>query len=421
MISNEADHARGLDDQDELRAFRDRFVFSDPRLIYLDGNSLGRLPKAAVELSRALVEREWGERLIRSWNESWLGLPERIGGKIARLIGAGADEVIVADSTSVNLFKLALAALRVNAHRLKIVTDDLNFPSDVYVLQAVANLVGRGRTLEVVRSPDGVSMPMDRLHAAIDADTALVSLSHVSFKSGFAYDLSAVTDVAHRARAVVLWDFSHSVGVMPIDLALVGADLAVGCTYKYLNGGPGAPAFLYVRRDWQDVALNPLAGWFGHADPFDFGLDYRPAAGLRRFLTGTPPVLSLAPIEPGVDLVLEAGLDRIRAKSVRQTEFLIELWEEHLKPLGFALNSPREARRRGSHVSLGHDDAYRIDQALIHRFQIIPDFRPPDNLRLGVCPLSTTFAELHATVIALRQIVLERLYEQYPCDRRGVP
>ncbi len=420
MIPTDADRARQLDEQDELRSFRDRFVIDDPGLIYLDGNSLGRLPKASRARARQLIEDEWGDRLIRGWNESWFQLQERIGGKIARLIGAGVDEVIVADSTSVNLFKLALAALRVRPDRLKIVSDDLNFPSDLYVLQAVLKLAGGGRNLDIVRSPDGLSMPMNRMHAAIDADTALVSLSHVAFKSGFAYDLAAVTDMAHRAGAVVLWDFSHSVGVMPIDLALVGADLAVGCTYKHLNGGPGAPAFLYVRRDWQEVLRNPLAGWFGHSDPFGFELDYRPAGGLRRCLTGTPPVLSTALIEPGVDLVLEAGVDRIRVKSERQTEYLIELWAALLQPLGFTLNSPRAARQRGAHVSLGHPEGWRINRALIEHLNVIPDFRMPDNLRFGVCPLYTSFAELHTAVMALRQVVVDRLYERYSAERSGV-
>ena len=277
-----------------------------------------------------------------------------------------------------------------------------------------------GRRLEVVRSPDGISVPEGRLAEVIDGDTALVSLSHTAFKSGFVHDLAAVTRLAHAAGAMVLWDVSHSVGAMPLTLAEAGADLAVGCTYKYLCGGPGAPAFLYVRRDLQEMLHNPVAGWFGCEGPFDFALGYRPAPGLRRFLTGTPPVLSLAAVEPGVDLLLEAGLGRVRAKSVAQTEYLVGLWEALLAPLGFTLNSPRDSDRRGSHVSLGHAEGWRINRALIDRMHVIPDFRLPDNLRFGVCPLYTTYAEIHAAVTALRRVVVERLYEQYPAERSGV-
>jgi kynureninase len=367
-----------------------------------------------------VAERQWGERLIRAWNEGWLGLAERVGAKVARLLGAGADEVIVADSTSVNLFKLAVAALRARPGRHTVVTDELNFPSDVYVLQSALDVMGPGHRLEVVRSPDGISVPEGRLAEVIDGDTALVSLSHTAFKSGFVHDLAAVTRLAHAAGALVLWDVSHSVGAMPLALAEAGADLAVGCTYKYLCGGPGAPAFLYVRRDLQGALHNPVAGWFGRDDPFGFALDYRPAPGLRRFLTGTPPVLSLAAVEPGVDLLLEAGLERVRAKSVAQTEYLIGLWEALLAPVGFTLNSPRDPERRGSHVSLGHAEGWRINRALIERMNVIPDFRLPDNLRLGVCPLYTTYAEVHAAVTALRRVVVERLYEEYPAERSGV-
>jgi kynureninase len=406
-----------LDRQDPLAGFRDRFIVDELGLVYLDGNSLGRLPRAAAELAQDLVGRQWGRRLIRGWNEGWLDLPERLGGKIARLIGAEEDEVLVADSTSVNLFKLAVAALRARPQRPKIVTDDLNFPSDLYVLQESSREDYR---LEVVPSPDGVHGPEAALAEAVNHDTGLVSLSHTTFKSGFVYDLAAVTALAHRAGALVLWDLSHSVGAVPVDLGAAGADLAVGCTYKYLNGGPGAPAFLYVRRGLQQRLANPIAGWFGRADPFGFELEYKPAPGLRHFLTGTPPVLSTALVEPGVDLVLEAGMDRVRAKSVAQSEYFIGLWEEWLAPQGFTLNSPCDSGRRGSHVSLGHPEGWRINRALIDREGVVPDFRLPDNLRFGICPLYTTYAELHAAADALRRVVAEERYLRYSPERRGV-
>jgi kynureninase len=419
-VPTDREYAVALDRQDELARFRERFLIADPGLIYMDGNSLGRLPLASLDRARDLLAVEWGQRLIGSWNAGWIDLAGRVGAKIARLLGAAPDEVIVADATSVNLFKLVVAALQADPSRTRVVTDDLNFPSDIYILQAALQLAGRGGRLEIVRSPDGLTVPLAALAAAVDTDTALVALSHTAFKSAFVHDLAAVTALAHRGGARVLWDLSHSVGAMPLALGEIGVDLAVGCTYKYLNGGPGAPAFLYVRRDLQEALENPIAGWFGRQDPFAFALDYQPASGLRRFLTGTPPVLSLALIEPGVDLLLEAGLERLRAKSVQQTEYLIALWEALLAPLGYTLNSPRDPSRRGSHVSLGHAEGLRINRALIDRMRVIPDFRYPDNIRLGVCPLYTTYAEIHAAVTALRDVVAEQVFARYSTERQGV-
>lgn len=408
--------ARLLDAQDPLAAYRHRFAFTDPDLIYLDGNSLGRLPKAAADLAADLVAAQWGEGLIRSWNSGWWQAPERIGAKIARLIGAQADEVIVADSTSVNLFKLAVAALRHNQGRTRILTDDLNFPSDVYLLQGVVDLLGGQHQLELVPSSDGIHGPEAALAGRMDERTALLTLSHTVFKSGFIYDMAGLTSAAHRAGALALWDLSHSVGSVPVDLNASGVDLAIGCTYKYLNGGPGAPAFLYVRKDLQEQLGNPLSGWWGQHRPFDFGLSYEPAAGLRRFLTGTMPIISLALIEPGVDLLLEAGIAALRAKSIAQTETLIGLWEAVLAPLGFTLNSPRDPNRRGSHVSLGHAEGLRIDLALINDRQVLPDFRAPDNIRLGIAPIYTSFEDIYTAVMHMREIVAGRIYEKYPID-----
>ncbi|MCS6845728.1 MAG: kynureninase [Caldilineales bacterium] len=412
-LPTDAAYAASLDALDPLAAWRERFVVADSDLIYLDGNSLGRLPKAAAELAATLVNEQWGRDLIRGWNAGWWQAPERIGAKIARLIGAQPDEVIVADSTSVNLFKLAVAALRCQPGRSRILTDDLNFPSDLYILQGVVNLLGGRHRMEVIPSPDGVHGPEDALLGRLDEDVALVTLSHTAFKSGFVYDMAKVTAAAHAAGALTLWDLSHSVGAVPVDLNGAKADLAVGCTYKYLNGGPGAPAFLYVRRDLQEALGNPISGWWGQERPFAFDLTYRPATGMRRFLTGTMPVLSLALIEPGVDLLLAAGMEAVRAKSVAQTEYLIGLWEAVLAPLGFRLSSPRDPRRRGSHVSLGHDEGLRIDLALIHDMQVLPDFRAPDHIRLGVAPLYTSYTDLHTAVMRMAAVVQGRLYEKY--------
>ncbi len=413
-------HAEALDQADVLAPYRAEFVIEDDHLIYLDGNSLGRLPRRTIDRMQAVIEHEWGRRLIRGWNEGWFTAPQRLGAKIAQLIGAQPDEVIVADSTSVNFFKLALAALEARPGRRVIVTDDLNFPSDLYLLQGALKLAGADYRLEQINSADGLTGPEAALTAALSADTALLTLTHTTFKSGFVYDLPGLTAAAHQAGALVLWDLSHTVGALPVDLNAAGVDLAVGCTYKYLNGGPGAPAFIYVRRDLQAALLNPIWGWFGQKDQFDMGLTYAPAPGLTRFLSGTPPQLALAAIEPALDLMLAAGLDRLRAKSVAQTEYLIALWEAWLAPLGVTLNSPRDPQRRGSHVSLGHPEALRIDRALIEEMDVIPDFRYPDNLRLGVAPLYTRFVDLYDGLDRLRRVLVERRYEHYPVERPDV-
>jgi kynureninase len=409
--------ARRLDAADPLARFRREFVVKDPRLIYLDGNSLGRLPRQAGPRLRQAIEREWGGRLIRGWGEGWFTASQRIGGKLAALVGARPDDVIVSDSTSVNLFKLVVAALRARPGRRTVVTDEANFPTDLYVLQGAIELLGQGHRLVVVKSEDGLTVSEDALARAIDRDTALVTLSHTAYRSAFVHDLGAVTALAHRAGALALWDLSHSIGAMPVGLAGAEADLAVGCTYKYVNGGPGAPAFLYVRADLQESLGNPIWGWFGRRDQFDMAPDYNPAPGMLRFLVGTPPILSLLAVEPGVDLLLEAGMDRVRAKSVAQTEYLVRLWERELRPLGFALNSPRDPARRGSHISLGHPEALRIDRTLIDEMAVLPDFRYPDNLRLGIAPLYTSFADLHEAVARIARVVRDRRYERYPAER----
>ena len=414
----DAAYALALDAEDALASFRERFVITDPDLIYLDGNSLGRLPKATAARADRLVNKEWGDRLIRSWNEGWLDAPTRVGAKIAQLIGAQPDEVIMADSTSVNLFKLVVAALRKQGgkQRGRILSDDLNFPSDVYVVQGAVDVLGGEHSLELLPSPDGIHGPVDALKEALDERTALLTLSHTVFKSGYTYDMADLSAAAREAGAVTLWDLSHSVGAVPVDLNAAGADLAVGCTYKYLNGGPGAPAFLYIRRELQEELANPVSGWMGQKGMFDFTLSYEPEVGLRRFLTGTPPVASLALVEPGVDMLLEAGMDRVRAKSVAQTDYVISLWEELLAPIGFSLNSPRDAHHRGSHVSLGHPQGLGVNLAMIRDMNIIPDFRPPDNIRLGVAPLYTSFSDLHAAVTRMRRIVTEGLFERYAAE-----
>ena len=412
--------AQRLDAADELAHFREAFVIADEDQIYLDGNSLGRLPRQTAERLQEVVQTEWGQDLVQGWNAGWYESPSRVGEKIARLVGAGPGQVVVGDSTSVNLFKLVLAALEKRPDRTCIVSDDLNFPSDLYILQGCIRLLGGRHHLHRVPSADGIIPNEQALYEAIDEQTALVTLSHVVFKSGYLYDAAAVTRRAHKVGALALWDLSHSVGAVPIELDRWSVDLAVGCTYKYLNGGPGAPAFLYVRQALHDAVQSPIWGWFGQRTPFAFDLDYQPTGGVARFLAGSPPILSLLAMEPALELTLEAGLERIRRKSVQLTTYLVYLVDSLLAPLGFSLGSPRDAERRGSHVSIRHPDAYRINRALIEEMNVLPDFREPDNIRLGLAPLYTTFAEVWLAVDCIRQVVEGKRHERYPATRQTV-
>lgn len=408
------DRARQLDAADPLAAYRERFFVGDDTLIYLDGNSLGRLPLVTADHLLEVIQQQWGGDLIESWGNSWWQLAGRIGDEIAPLIGAAPGSVVVADSTSVCLYKLALGAMRATSDRNVVITDESNFPTDRYVLSAAAEAAG-GRKLTVV--PDRDAEPdEDGIIAAVDADTALLSLSHVAFKSGYLYDMELISRAAHDAGALVLWDLSHSAGVVPMHLGDV--DLAVGCTYKYLNGGPGSPAFLYVNPSL-DIA-NPLTGWWGHAEPFTFEPKYRPAASIERFQTGTMPILSLAAIAPAVAIIREAGVDAIRAKSIDLTSYLIDLADEVLTPLGFSVASPRQNERRGSHVSLRHADGWRITRAMIGEGRLVPDFREPDNIRLGLAPLYTAYGDVHTALHRIRLLVSSGAHERYSVSRTTV-
>ncbi|MDJ0924097.1 MAG: kynureninase [Acidimicrobiia bacterium] len=404
--------AQTLDAADPLRSFADEFSPLDPGLIYLDGNSLGRLPRATSSRLAEVLDHEWGDRLIRSWSERWWDQADRLGDAVAELIGAKPREVLVADSTSVVLFKLTLGALHARPARSRIVTDALNFPTDNYITKAAADL--SGCTVTTVASADGIHGPTEQLVAELDEDTALLTLSHVAFKSGYLYDMERLTAAAHDVGALVLWDLSHSVGAVPVHLNRCRADLAVGCTYKYLNGGPGSPAFLYVGDHVDTEITNPLTGWWGHAEPFDFDLQFEPARSIRRFQTGTMPILSLAALEPGVALARAAGLPRIREKSLALTAFFIDVAEQILAPLGFRLASPRDGKQRGSHVALQHPDGWRITQAIIEQANLIPDFRAPDNIRFGFSPLYSSFTEAHTAVGRIARVVRGKLHLDYP-------
>ena len=389
------DDARALDATDPLKAFRDRFTLPEG-VIYLDGNSLGALPKTAGERVAEAVATEWGEGLIRSWNShDWIGAPARVGGKIARLIGAAPHEVVVADSTSVNLYKLIVAAMRKQAGRKTILSEPGNFPTDLYVAQGAAELLADAELR---------LLPAEQLARSIDADTALVMLTHVHYKSGAKHDMAAITRRAHAAGALVLWDLSHSAGAVEVDLNGAGADLAVGCGYKYFNGGPGAPAFLFVAERHQANLRSPLTGWMGHAAPFAFGDDYQPAAGIDRFLCGTPSVLAMLALEVGIEQFDGTDMAAVSAKSQKLCSLFIDLVEDRCAGLGLTLATPRDPAARGSHVSFAHEHAYPIMQALIER-GVIGDFRAPDIIRFGFTPLYVGFEDVWRAVDVLLEIL----------------
>lgn len=391
-----------LDRGDSLAAWRDRFVCPEG-VIYLDGNSLGALPTATASRLAEVVQQEWGIGLIRSWDSAhWIDAPTRIGDKIARLIGAGPGEVVAADSTSVNLFKLLAGVLKMKSDRSVVLTERQNFPTDLYVAQSVVGLLGGVCALRVV---DRV-----QLESALDRDVAVLALTHVDYTSGALHDMARLTEAAHRAGALALWDLSHSAGAVSLDVNAANVDLAVGCGYKYLNGGPGAPAYLFVARRWHDALPPALSGWMGHAAPFGFEARYRPAPGIKRQLAGTPLILGMAALEVGIDLWLEVD----RALAWRKAQSLGDLFIRLVDGLGgFALQvaSPRDATQRGAQVSVRHPQADRVMQALIDQ-GVIGDFRPPDLMRFGFAPLSTRYVDVWDAANQLGQVLGGRAWAQ---------
>jgi kynureninase len=400
-VSASREEAAALDAADPLAGFRDRFLIDDEALVYLDGNSLGRPPRAAVERAEAFLRDGWAKRLIRGWDEGWMELPTRLGDRLGTaLLGAAPGQVVLADSTTVCLYKLASAALDARPDRTELVTDTGNFPTDRYVLEALADQRGLAiHWLDDDPHPDDVA-------AAIGPQTALVALSHVAYRSGRLLDMPGITRAAHRAGALTLWDLCHSVGAVPVELDESGADLAVGCTYKFLNGGPGAPAFLYVRAAHQHALRQPIWGWLGSRDPFAMGPRYVPADGISQALSGTPPVLALTAASAGIELSAEAGIDRIRAKGIALTELVIALADDRLADHGVLVETPRDPRERGAHVALSHPRARKLCAALVER-GVVGDFRGPDVLRFGVSPLTTRFTDVWDAVATFADLLAE--------------
>ena len=389
-----------LDARDPIAHLRDRFVMPEGE-IYLSGNSLGCLPKSVAPRLVQAVSQEWGTGLIRSWNEAgWYLAPQRVGARIAALIGAGADDVIAADSTSVNLFKVLAAGLRLRAGRSKILAVAGDFPTDSYIAQGIAAFAD-------VRF---IRVNADDLIASIDEDVAIISLTHVNYRSGFIHDMGAITQAAHDKGALSVWDLSHSAGAMDLHVDALRADFAVGCGYKYLNGGPGAPAYVFVAKRHQSPFHHPLTGWLGHADPFAFAEEFTPAAGMDKVLSGTPPILSLLALDAALDVFDGVKMEQVRAKSQSLTGLFVSLADERLLGHGFVLASPRDASVRGAQVSLAHEHGSAICQVLIGR-GVIGDFRAPDLVRFGLAPVTTRHIDVYDAVDIIDSVMKARAWD----------
>ncbi|HXR28731.1 MAG TPA: kynureninase [Solirubrobacteraceae bacterium] len=388
------------DREDPLAAFRAEFLIPEEEIVYMDGNSLGRPPRAVLDSLEQVVRAGWSGRLIRAWTEGWMDVALALGDRIGALLGAGGGQVAVADSTTVCFYKAAAAALDARPGRTEILTDPGNFPTDRYVLESLARQ--RGLQLRWLEPQDATSGPSAReVAAALSERTALVTFTHVDYRTAAILDMAAITGAAHAAGALTIWDLSHSVGAVAVELDAAGADLAVGCTYKYLCGGPGSPAFIYVRGELQASLRQPIWGWLGRRDPFAMEPGYEPVEGIRAFLSGTPPILALHALSAGVELVERAGIARIRAKGIALTEYAIALADSWLAEHGITVASPREAALRGAHVALAREDAQSLCQRLATR-GVLADYRAPDVVRLGLSPLSTSFAEVWDALSALR-------------------
>lgn len=398
--------AEELDAQDPLAPYRARFAIPDDAVVYLDGNSLGRPPGATAARLESVLRHEWGDRLIRSWSEGWMDLPLEVGDRLgAALLGARPGETVVCDNVTVNTYKALHAAMALRPGRSTVVAHRGEFPTDRYVTRSVAQ--ARGGRVWWIGEADEVSpspVTADLVADGLDDDVAVVLLSVVDYRSAAIADVEGITRVAHEAGAVVVWDCSHAAGSVPLQLHDVDADLAVGCTYKYVNGGPGAPAFLWAHERHHDALENPVPGWMGHADPFAMGPTYAPAPGIRRFMTGTPSALALGAVDEGVAVLAEAGMDAVRAKSVALTSYAVELHDAWLAPRGVELASPRDPAQRGSHVTLRHPDARALTDALTAR-GVVPDFRNPDGIRVGLAPLYTRFTDVHDGLAVLRDLL----------------
>lgn len=399
-----------LDADDPLAGHREHFDLPEG-ILYFDGNSLGAQPRrAAARIEQ--VRAQWRDDLINAWNEHrWIHLPVEMGARIAALVGAGAEDVVVTDSTSVNLFKLVAASLRLRPQRRVIVSERDNFPSNLYMMQGLVELLGRHYELRLAAPGE--------VHEHLDENVAVVCLTHVNFKTGAMHDLVETTRRIHAAGAIAVWDLSHSAGSVPIDLRAADVDLATGCGYKFLNGGPGAPSFVYVHPRLHDVLAQPLTGWLGHASPFDFSVEYRPAPGVARVLCGTPPILSMASFAAALEIFEDVDMNEVRTKSMRMGDLFVQLVERECAGHGFTIVCPRDAARRGSQVCLGHPEGYRIVRALVDR-GVIGDFRAPNVLRFGITPLYQRYVDVWDAVQTLRTVMEEETWRNPVFERKDL-
>ena len=404
---------KNLDKIDKLGKIRNKFDL--PKNIkYFDGNSLGPLPKNTVKIVNSMIKKEWGQGLIRSWNnKDWINMPYKIGNKIAPLIGARLGEVVVTDSVSINLFKVLTSSLKLNKKRKIILSEIDNFPSDLYILESVIKMFGKNYKMKLIKKIE------TSLEKKIDTNTAVVMLSHVNFKTGYINDIKKITDMAHKKGALVIWDLSHSVGVIPINLKKWGVDFAVGCTYKHLNGGPGSPGFLYVNKSHIKKAYQPLTGWMGHNKPFNFHIKYKPANNIGKYLCGTPSIVAYKTIEGGLKIFENLSINEIRKKSIQLSDILIKLMEQECSKYGFKVFSPIDSRKRGSQVSFTHPNGFPIMQALISR-GFIGDFRHPNILRFGISPLYMKFEDIWNLVKHLKEIMKKKEWEYAKFKKKKV-
>ena len=415
-------NAKLLDKKDVLSKFHSLF-YHQKNEIYFDGNSLGKLPLQAQKTIEEAVQKQWGEGLIRSWNQYWLSLSSRISDKYSELLGAEKGEIIIGESTSVSLYQVTYALLKEGNFPKQLSTDILNFPTDLYVLE------GLGKSFEIpplkiISYKDEVEAEIEILKASIKNNPGIVCLSLVSYKSAYLYPMKQLNRWASKHESIIVWDLSHAVGAVAIDFKETETMIAIGCTYKYMNGGPGAPAFLYINKEWHSKLSNPIQGWFGHQHPFNFSKKYEAANSIKRFASGTPAILSLIGMEAGIDITLEAGIKLLQEKSIQQSEAFIKEVINKLVPLGFSIESPLDHRKRGSHVTISHYASWQICQALIagngEHPKIIPDFRPPHFIRFGITPLYTRFEEIKRVVEVLKEIIDKKLYLNFPLEKLEV-
>ena len=400
------------DNNDDLKSFKSRFVNNENE-IYLDGNSLGKLPVVTENDLISAVKNEWGQNLIRSWNDNWLKLSEKINFKMSKLINSDNDEVLVGESTSVNLYKILYCLLNSNQYKKNLVTDCLNFPSDNYIIEGLKDYTEK-KEITILNYNNNLSCNIDLLKKSIQENPGIYCLSLVTYKSSFLYPIKELNEFAENNKSIIVWDCSHAIGVVDIDVKDSKTKAAIGCTYKFLNSGPGSPSFLYVSKDILNHLQNPIKGWFGHSKPFNFENKYKPADNINKFNAGTPSVLSLIPVNTGLDLVLEAGIMNIRNKSIELGEYLIKIINIELNKFDVKITSPIESKSRGSHITIQHKEAWKICKLLIkgdkNRKRIIPDFRPKNNIRLGFSPLYVSFIDLYETVIAIKDILENKEY-----------